>query len=190
MEIFHYLESKKYNVMNKIIILIFTFFLFSCTHKKTEKRYTVISLNVDSIRIESYLANRLIKKPKQLKIYCWCISQSERYGHCTADPGLRARDVIKKNQLVFSTKNKQLLDTILYNMITSGKVMGIDKYFGDARLAINIENEDSTFSTIGISDFGNHNIVYNDTILINLGFNPIEFINRVTGIKNIECEAN
>lgn len=175
--------------MNKLFLLIVIVFIaVSCKHKKEIKETAEpVKLNEDSLFVVNYADSKRNIKRKSLKVYCYCYGQRPNYGHCKVQFGMSPEQVIKYNQVVFFTSNSKIIDSILYTMVYNSKITGVKKHGMDTRLVIKIDNADSTYSTINIGDYESEYITYNDTVSISLEFNPVLFLNRITGVKNIEC---
>ncbi len=179
--------------MIRFLIISFVILLFiSCNNcnKKVENHTEVVKVNEDSLRIVNYKDSKKNVKRKKLTLYCWCFGQRPNYGHCKVDFALSAKDVIKKNQIIFSTSNEKVIDSVLYNMVYNSEIVSVHKRgWGDTRLAIKIDYADSSYSTISVSDYGSELVVYNDTVIIEVKFDPVTFLNKITGVKDIECAS-
>jgi hypothetical protein len=177
--------KKKVIILSTLLILLA---IYSCNSKRINKDKDTQNTTIISTTSAKY--TDAIKNAIQLRIYCWCFDQNPNIGGCITDMGMSAEDVIKKNQIVFSTNDKKTIDSIIYNMVDENNVIGISKNIGDARIVIKFDNFDSSYNTINFTEHNNSYVILNDTVLMKLGIDPIKFINRMTGLKNIECQAN
>jgi len=174
--------------MKIILITLSALFVFnSCNSGKVKKQIDENNFKMDIVK-NIYLGK--IKNAKQLKIYCWCFGQSPNFKGCITEMGMSAQYVINKGQVIYSTDNKNLIDSIILNFLDKDKIIGVSKNIGDARIVLKFDNPDSSYFTINFTEHNNSYIIYNDSLLIKLDFDPTIFLNKITGLKNIECEAN